>query len=248
MSATFICTALCYVAAIKIVKSIENSKEKHMTNTRIVDTDSINAVLQVAFSSKPMGLRATFRSFDSAAVILRAVSMNQSIVSQGNDASLFYTELDKLERALPFLSFDQAQIIVFEGLPLSGKSTVVSKISQECGFNLYTQPILMAHMRDVFHNISEIVGLAFDYISLYVTAMHISNSECKKWLVERYYHYFLAENVSRHSLDEDAIRNLPKGLFEWPKDLPAPNMIGMRVLYHTYCCNTLIFVRDKIVC
>lgn len=219
--AYFPLSIITYAAFVHFAKIYES----HLSKSKPISLPVVE-VIHTAFNSKPMGLRASFRSFDSAALVLRSMITHESIITLGNDASLFYSMLDDIERSLPLMNFDGLQVIVFEGLPQSGKSTIISDISQKYGFSIYYQPILLVHMRNIFYNISDLTGIALDFVALYASAWHISTSKSKKWLLEGYYHCFIAGNIARHEMQEESIRGLPKGLWEWPKDLLMPNMIG----------------------
>ena len=73
---------------------------------------------------------------------------------------------------------------------------------------------------------SELAQTAFKYILLYFAVYFISenSNSGERWIIERYYHDFLASNVSKHPYSEEQIRSLPSSLFTWPSDLPSPSI------------------------
>ena len=198
------------------------SSDKNKNNQK-KNENSISYLLQNFSKLTPFGV-ITFRSFDSAAMILRTVSNHEIIISDKEIMDEFYKDLTTLECDIPFLEFNEIEVISLEGLSGCGKSTLANVICKDPSISRISLPEKMSSIRCIFSKISDVVAVAFDYICLYYIARSVVESNSKKCIITNYYHSYLATNILNSSQREEEITGFPKALFEWPKDLPRPTI------------------------
>jgi hypothetical protein len=137
-------------------------------------------------------------------------------------------------------SFESKHVIVLEGLPATGKSTLAQRLSQQRPSLCYLDPKqteIHAIMQNVLYGDHYGDGrmLADQCVYLpslchfllnYYLAMQIIDNPAINFILEEYHHAFLTQQLSG-KVDIDQVSQLAKNVFLWPIDLPMPELVSV---------------------
>lgn len=184
-------------------------------------------------------LRQTFgfRSFDPAFLVLRMARTMDSRLQNNTNMDKFYQLLLEVSRAmLNNHSFAGKTVISVEGLESSGKTTLITSIAKGCpDLQVLSENsnVFVSSVSEIFLGMPEPVMKAFQLVVNYIKAYDIVRSESKVFIIESYHHAVCARNVCEKVLSETEVAELPSAVFEWPYDLPLPELV-CKGLLHIY--------------
>ena len=81
-------------------------------------------------------------------------------------------------------------------------------------------------MYEIFQLLPQSVQRAYHHVINYIIAYHIIHSNKTMFLIENYYHYVCAHNITDRTNSLDSIYGLPNSVFDWPYDLPLPELVS----------------------
>lgn len=203
---------------------------------RLDTLDTIPSQINAVFSENDLMdaamYRPVFKSFETAAYVLRLAREQKGARLQEEDAKHFYDLLDKLEKST-FLrdGFEDTRVLVVEGLSGAGKTTLLHNLESKGDVEALDLPIMrypaeVLAAEKVFEEMPWVIKSAFGFAKLYIMAWVISNSAMNVVMVENYYHSVFAHCLVSHGYTTDELRaDLNGSLFEWPLDLPQPTLI-----------------------
>jgi len=195
-----------------------------------------------------------FRVLDSAAMILRVTRAMDSRLQNNADVDRYFDLLSEVSRSgLHTSSFKAATstselgdeynqdeqnsstqvsssktVICVEGLEGSGKSLLVSGIvaglTDVVVMHGNSNPVV-ASVRELFADMPEIVLKAFEFSVNYIVAHDITLCTSNVCIVEGYYHASCAKAICDKTNSEAAVAQLPGSAFNWPFDLPQPELV-----------------------
>ena len=117
-------------------------------------------------------------------------------------------------------------VVSVEGLDGSGKSSLVRGLEAdiEGAVAFHTPPSSIAPLRRLFDNsdTSERTSRAFYSVTNYLALEEIQELRPRLAILDRYYHSTCAYSVSSLTLSE--LYKADREVFEWPHDLPRPNL------------------------
>jgi thymidylate kinase len=157
----------------------------------------------------------------------------------------FFGLLSEIERNVCRLSrigFQDMKVLCIEGLPGSGKTTLVKDLVDSVAPGVkFVEAMLPQEVQDVRHVFgyaSSTVATAMAFVVNYCVAYQIirvaeantsssSSSSAREptiVVVDQYYHAACARTVCSR-VEEGDLRSLPASAFEWPLDLPPPTLV-----------------------
>jgi hypothetical protein len=198
--------------------------DKKSKPTMVISPDDCAMLSSGAYARK-----YGFRSLDSACLVLRIARQRDSRLQNNERVEDFFKQLEELEQYdFATKSFAGKTVVAVEGLKGSGKSTVMRNIGRHCpglqSVSVATIPHLSA-VRDILHSLPEPISQAFDYVVRYIVANEIIKSEATTFFVEDYYHSLCANIVCDKVKTDAQFAALPSSVFEWPLDLPLPELV-----------------------
>eukprot|EP01038_Epipyxis_sp_PR26KG_P007002 gene7002-9567_t len=190
-------------------------------------SELINIVSRAAINNE-----YCFRCFETALLILRiAQSLEPKLNNNIPAVSNFYDLLSAVESfGLNTASFvGKKQVVVIEGLKGSGKTTVMNGIVNATPLiNLYTSAYkdCLDFVSGIFEDMQTPFAQAFVFALNYITAYEILQDDRSHTIVvEKYHHSFCVNNICNRMVSEEEIKGLNSSVFEWPFDLPIPDLV-----------------------
>ena len=184
--------------------------------------------------------RPVFKSFETAAFVLRLAKEQKGGRLQEEDAKHFYDLLEKVEKST-FMrdGFEDTRVLVVEGLAGSGKTTLLQNLESKGDVEALDLPIMrhpneVLAVESIFEEMPWVIKSAFSFAKLYIMAWVIANSSMNVVMVENYYHSVFAHCLVLNGYTTEEMRSdLNSSLFDWPMDLPQPTLI----LYLSASCD-----------
>jgi predicted AAA+ superfamily ATPase len=166
-----------------------------------------------------------FKTFEIVSFIIKmAISENKLLSNK--PMLLFLEKLKSLEKRVSRLTFEGKKVIIFEGLHGCGKSTLIKAMSPiSDAANIISFPSFLIDVCDQFTSHSELFSRIFDFVSLYFIADEVQEAKEEIVFVERFYHAVCSHTICSGPIKENEISGLPDITFDWPIDLPKPNMV-----------------------
>lgn len=175
-----------------------------------------SSLLEVVQAHAPHGIQYCFKSLETAALVLKVAISQNIILSSNPDIIVFLEQLVLLERKrYKRDSFGAIEVISFEGLHKSGKSTMADNFASRTQGKAMGIPAKVAAVREVLLAQSQLVAMAFQHISNYFLADEIIESGEAIVYISDYYHHVNAIATSAMSLQEEDLPNIPTSAFEW---------------------------------
>ena len=184
---------------------------------------------QVACLAENMKYMYGFRVLETALLVLRmARSMDSRL--QNASCAAFFQLLDEIAQSgMSSQSFTGKTVVTVEGLEGSGKSSLIADIVRGCSGVLWINDNsngVVNDVRDVFNTMPDPILKAFEFAVNYVLAYEIVKSEYTVFIVESFHHAVCARNICEKILSEAGIDELPNTVFDWPFDLPVPELVS----------------------
>ena len=182
------------------------------------------------------------RSIDSAILILEIARQADQQLSSNTDVDKFFELLSEVARCNNRVSrqgFQGLKVLCIEGLPGSGKSTLVEGLVSRAGAVLIG-PMFSpsaATIRSIFSGSPEPVQTALSFALNYCTAHRIITEVAaapdatrgrgdRLVVVDEFYHSVCARTVCTNVSSGVDLKSLPASAFEWPLDLPTPSLVS----------------------
>lgn len=171
-----------------------------------------------------------FRVLETAVLVMRmARSMDSRLKNKACDA--FFQLLDEIMASdMSSQGFTGKTVVTVEGLEGSGKSSVIADIVRGC-YNVQwiTDNCngVVNDVREIFNAMPEPVLKAFEFSVNYVIAYEIVKSENTVFIIESFHHAVCARNICEKVLSESGIDELSTSVFDWPFDLPVPELVSI---------------------
>jgi hypothetical protein len=182
------------------------------------------------------------RSIDSAILILEIARQADQQLSSNTDVDKFFELLSDVARSNNRVSrqgFQGLKVLCIEGLPGSGKSTLVEGLVSRAGAVLIG-PMFSpsaATIRSIFSGSPEPVQTALSFALNYCTAHRIITEVAaapdatrgrgdRLVVVDEFYHSVCARTVCTNVSSDVDLKSLPASAFEWPLDLPTPSLVS----------------------
>ena len=86
-------------------------------------------------------------------------------------------------------------------------------------------------VRELFLSMPEPVVKAFEFVMNYILAFDIVKSSKKVFIIESYHHAICARNVCEKIQTEAGVLELDFAVFDWPLDLPLPELVSVFCLF-----------------
>lgn len=193
---------------------------------------------QVLCFSENMKYLHGFRVLETALLVLKmARSMDSRLQNPTCDS--FFQLLDEIVMSgMSSQSFAGKTVITVEGLEGSGKSSLIADIIRGCSDILWITDNtngVVNDVREIFNTMPDPILKAFEFTVNYVLAYEIVKSECTVFIIESFHHAVCARNICEKVLSEAGIDELPTTVFDWPFDLPVPELVSVIVIFVVKC-------------
>ena len=205
-----------------------NNKESQNRN-------HISKALIESFLTESYQLNCGFKSFEAALLVLR-IAKAVDCRLQGLEVEQFFNLLDIIVRkGINSKSFDGRTVISIEGLEGSGKSTLLYNLQKGCPqiktYNEGTIP-LVSRLKELFLSLPQPINQAFEFLCHYITAHDIICTSPTSpdgsnivFVIERYYHHHCCSSICDNVSGEAEVHHVFSNAFEWPLDLPRPDLV-----------------------
>jgi hypothetical protein len=195
------------------------------------ETEESNIDSAITALRSPHRVNFLFKTLETAAVILKLGRKHVYKNMTRANADAFFNYLDELERkCVDHTDTEESTVIVIEGLPGSGVSTLVNNLvtytRASRGAGIGPQ---LAHFEIILSKVPPALGYAFQVVSNYAKALEseeMSRGVEQFVIVERMYHSTCALTVCAEVDPSAEIAALPSSAFHWPLDLPQPAMVS----------------------
>jgi len=218
--------------SLSSIPEIDNENDDNNNNDNnevIVLKDKIMKTLVTSCDN----ISGSYKTLDSVLITLRIsrVLLESEFMSSIQSINTFYDMLNELEKKWILIGkdgFRDIQVICIEGLGSSGKSTLVSGLSQ---YNAKLITVsseinkLKAELSCSQNINSEILIKAIDVVSLYQLAIQAIESNENVVLLERYYHSYAVQNICDNIMTDVEMSSLDQCALVWPIDLPKPTLV-----------------------
>lgn len=185
---------------------------------------------QVACLVDNMKYMYGFRVLETALLVLK-VARSQDNRLQNGSCEKFFQLLDEISLSgMSSQSFAGKTVITVEGLEGSGKSSLIADIVRGCSGVLWITDAsngVVNDVREIFNSMPDPVLKAFEFTVNYVLAYEIVKSEYTVFIIESFHHAVCARNICEKILTEAGIDELPNTVFDWPFDLPVPELVSL---------------------
>lgn len=213
---------------IPLISSFWNGTDNSQAALNSVNFSSQRLFDAIALSS-PNNVRCGFKSLDTAALTLR---MCRSLrvderMDENVKIDLFFQELKALQQNLSSLTISpDTKVLVIEGLSGCGKTTICNELIKIPGVSAFgALPPFIHDVYDIFYSMPEPIARAFEYTINYFTVREISSKKPKIAVVDSFYHTTCSYPIISQFCTLEEIDNLPVSAFDWPLDLPKPNLV-----------------------
>ena len=193
--------------------------------TSLFHTSNMQTIMHTIHSFAPHQIKYSFKSLETLSLLLRMlVSMDSRL--QTPDVLEFLQELTLLEqKRYRRESFGLTTVVVFEGLPLSGKSTMATQLAERVHGKYLKFPSKSTKVRDIFTNHSHLMSMIFQHLNHYFMAEEIIESKEKIVFITDFYHHTNVTATCAMPITEEGLAHIPSSAFEWPLDLPSPSLV-----------------------
>jgi len=216
-----------------------------------------NDIIQV-YQQCSLGNEFSYTCLETASLVLRSSKLFDSRLQNIAAVDAFFKKLEALERKrINRFSFQSKSVIAVEGLPMSGKSTLITAFKKQFErVNIISRNdfSFINDVREIFHSMPDPVSKAFDFVVNYFIAGEIVDSPFTAdtlFIVENYHLNFLVNNMLQAIESDDRMRDLSNSFFfDWILDLPFPLAVRIYfnlslIIYHllrlcrcfTYLCH-----------
>ena len=209
-------------------------------SSRKDDKEIIHSALRDIKSS--YAVPSMVRSIDSAILILEIARQADQQLLRNTDVDQFFNMLTDVARGNNRISkqgFQGLKVLCIEGLPGSGKSTLVEGLVLRAGA-IVIGPLVspsVATIRNIFSESPEPVQTALSFALNYCTAHRIITEVAaapdaarghgdRLVVVDEFYHSVCARTVCTNVNSGVDLKSLPASAFEWPLDLPTPSLVS----------------------
>ena len=188
-------------------------------------TSNTQTIMHTIHSFAPHQIKFSYKSLETLSLLLRMVaSMDKRL--QTPEIFEFLQELTMLEqKRYRRESFGLTTVVVFEGLPLSGKSTMATQLAERVHGKYLKFPSKTAKVRDILTSHSHLMSMIFQHISHYFMAEEIIESKERIVFLTDFYHHTNVAATCAMPMTEEGLANIPSSAFEWPLDLPSPSLV-----------------------
>ena len=227
----------------------------HHRETRFKRFDAALAAREALNHVSPAhGVPAFPKTLETCVMVLRIARNTDPLLANSPRLDAFFEYLAEVERNTWRLSrggFQDVKVLCVEGLSGSGKSTLahdlagLSTTSLGVRFVVATLPTEVADVQQVFRNSSAAAAAALDFALNYCIAYRVvkeaeayassssfssssSSSSTREQIVvvvDEFYHAACSRAVTTRAAADSDLRALPASAFEWPIDLPIPNLV-----------------------
>ena len=188
---------------------------------------------QVACLADNMKYMHGFRVLETALLVLK-MARSQDSRLQNSACEKFFQLLDEISfSGMSSQSFTGKTVVTVEGLEGSGKSSLIADIVRGCSGILWITDAsngVVNDVREIFNTMPDPILKAFEFTVNYVLAYEIIKSEYTVFIVESFHHAVCARNICEKVLTEAGIDELPNSVFDWPFDLPVPELVSLHSL------------------
>ena len=193
--------------------------------TSLFHISNMQTMMHTIHSFAPHNIQYSYKSLETLSILLRMlVSVDKRL--QTPAIYEFLVELSLLEqKRYRRESFGLTTVIVFEGLPMSGKSTAATQLAERVQGKYFKFPSKTAKVRDILMNHSHLVSMIFQHLSHYFMAEEIIESKERIVFLTDFYHHTNVSATCAMPLTEESLANIPSSAFEWPLDLPSPSLV-----------------------
>lgn len=183
------------------------------------------SILQTIQSFASHQIPFSYKSLETLSLILRIiVAMDKNL--QSPDMNEFLQELTNLEqKRYRRESYGLTTVIVFEGLPQSGKSTMATQLAERVHGKYFKFPTKTVKVRDILLRHSQLVSMVFQQLSHYFMAEEVIESKERIVFLTNSYHHSLVNATCAAPINEETLASIPSSAFEWPLDLPSPSLV-----------------------
>ena len=222
-------------AVVPVVVSRETSTSKGKPSFNAEISNSLSSIVS------PHGVPSMVKSLEACLLILRIAQSADPRLNKNHDVHRFFEFLSEVARSNNRVSrqgFQGLKVLCIEGLPGSGKSTLVEGLVSRAGAILIG-PMLSpsaATIRSIFSGSPEPVQIALSFALNYCTAHRIITEVAaapdatrgrgdRLVVVDEFYHSVCARTVCTNVPSGVDLKSLPASAFEWPLDLPTPSLV-----------------------
>ena len=209
----------------------------------VQEKSPFNAEICNSLSSiiSPHGVPSMVKSLEACLLILRIAQSADPRLNYNRDINQFFNILTDVARSNSRMSrqgFQGLKVLCIEGLPGSGKSTLVEGLVSRAGA-IVIGPMVspsVATIRSMFSGSPEPVQTALSFALNYCTAHRIITEVAaapdaarghgdRLVVVDEFYHSVCARTVCTNVNSDVDLKSLPASAFEWPLDLPTPSLV-----------------------
>jgi hypothetical protein len=170
-----------------------------------------------------------YKTFETAVLILKTARILDSRLQNNEDIDAYFDMLQEISKqGINAQSFTGKTVIAVEGLEACGKSLLISSLVQGCSdvtmIASNTIPVIKA-VTEQFLSLPAPIERAFATTVNYFIAYEILKSRNRVFIIENYHHALCAKNVAEEVVLEVDIHALNEAVFEWPFDLPVPELV-----------------------
>jgi thymidylate kinase len=230
--------------------AVDNDAAPGPRETRFKRFDAALAAREALNHVSPAhGVPAYPKTLETCMMVLRIARNTDPLLANSPRLDAFFEYLAEVERNTWRLSrggFQDVKVLCVEGLPGSGKSTLAHDLAESAStsslgvrFVVATLPAEVTDVRQMFRNSSAAAAAALDFALNYCIAYgvvkgaeaHTSSSSSSSSreqivvVVDEFYHAACARAVTSRAPADSDLRALPASAFEWPIDLPIPNLV-----------------------
>lgn len=210
---------------------IDNNNNKGSQNRNHISNALIESFLTESFQ-----LNCGFKSFEAALLVLR-IAKAVDCRLQGLEVEQFFNLLDSIVRkGINSKSFEGRTVISIEGLEGSGKSTLLHNLQKGCPqIKVYNEGTIaiVSRLKELFLGLPQPINQAFEFLCHYITAHDIICTDPTSpdgisnvvFVIEGYYHHHCCSSICDNVSGEADVHHVFSNAFEWPLDLPRPDLV-----------------------
>jgi hypothetical protein len=226
----FVTISTIGITAISAMYFYRQFFEEKSDNSNLSLNQSDKQNLIQAVSQTAIGYEFSYKSLDTAILVLRLARCIEPSLQNGEEIQTFFELLNVLERkGISAKSFENKRVIVLEGLSCSGKSLLIEKLKSlrnDVVYISYTKTI--EKYRDIniiFDTLPMPFLKAFEFVVNYILVNEVMDSEKEVFIIEKFHHHYCVQNICERVVNEVEVAHLNNNVFEWPLDLPLPELV-----------------------